>query len=169
MKNLSAIKPNDEDYYLEYRRRKNKLLTFDESDYLPLIKSQNLSESHKIISKIPKLKINSIDYPAVYIHNSYLRDKKTKKKLKYFHKQYLLSIKYLKFLSQENLTEDFIEKISKINETDKKNNENNKNETNKNIKNNNNILNKENNEKIKKIITENISIEDNNKKDEKLK
>ena len=168
MKNLSAIKPSDEDYCLKYRRRKNKFLMFDESDYLPLIKSQNLSESHKIISKIPKLNINSIDYPAVYIHNSYLRDKKSKKKLKYFHKQYLLSIKYLKFLSQENLTEDFIDKISKINDTDKKNDENIKNENNKNIKNNNNLLNKEKNENVKNIITENILIEDN-KKDEKLK
>ena len=169
MKNLNAIKPNDEDYFLNYRRRRNKFDTLDEFDYLPLIKSQNFSESHKIISKIPKIKINKIDYPAVFIHNSYLRDKKSKKKLKYFHKQYLLSIKYLKFLTQENLNEDFIEKISKINDSDKKKNENNKDESNNIKKNNNIIINKDNKSNIQSNITENISIEDNSKKDVKLK
>ena len=48
-------------------------------------------------------------------------------KKKYFHKQYLLSIKYLKFLSQENLTEDFLEKLSLF-ESSKNNSNDNEND-----------------------------------------
>ena len=124
MQNLRAIKPIDEDFFLIYRKRKkgipNPIIDYDNFPQISNIKD---SESNSLIKKIPKLNIDNIKYPVVFTHTSYIIDKKAKLKKKYFHKQYLLSIKYLKFLSQENLTEDFLEKLSIIEST--KNNINN--------------------------------------------
>ena len=112
--NLYAIKPEDDDFFLSYRKRKKKKSIFFDFNFLPQIKHSKLTQSYCLINKIPKIKINKVIYPAVYSHLSCITDKNSKQKIKYLQKKYLLSVKYLKFLSQENLTEDFIEKISKI-------------------------------------------------------
>ncbi len=138
--NLHAIKPEDDDYFLSYRTRKKKKSIFFDFDFLPQIKNSKLTQSYSLIKKIPKIKINKVIYPAVYNHLSCISDKKSRNKKKYLHKEYLLSVKYLKFLSQENLTEDFIEKISKIDkreEIEKAKNNKNKNQ----MKNNSNQIN----------------------------
>ena len=129
--NLHAIKPEDDDYFLSYRTRKKKKSIYFDFDFLPQIKNSKLTQSYSLIKKIPKIKINKVIYPAVYNHLSCISDKKSRNKKKYLHKEYLLSVKYLKFLSQENLTEDFIEKISKIDkreEIEKAKNNKNKNQ-----------------------------------------
>ena len=124
MKNLSAIKPNEDDYFLIYRKRKKGLpISIYEQENFPQINSPKKTESISLLNKIPKLDIDKIKYPAVFTHTSYLIDKKAKYKAKYLHKQYLLSIKYLKFLSQENLTEDFLDKIVKIESSSNNDNE----------------------------------------------
>ena len=86
-------------------------------------KQKLVAITKRLLNKIPKLDIDKIKYPAVFTHTSYLIDKKAKYKAKYLHKQYLLSIKYLKFLSQENLTEDFLDKIVKIESSSNNDNE----------------------------------------------
>ncbi len=124
--NLYAIKPEDDDFFSSYRKRKKKKSIFFDFNFLPQIKNSKLTQSYSLINKIPKIKINKVIYPAVFSHLSCITDKNSKQKIKYLQKKYLLSVKYLKFLSQENLTEDFIEKISKIErketENDKKEN-----------------------------------------------
>ena len=100
MKNLRAIKPIDEDFFLIYRKRKKGIPNPSiDYDNFPQISNTKESESNSLLKKIPKLNIDKIKYPVVFTHTSYIIDKKSKLKKKYFHKQYLLSIKYLKFLS----------------------------------------------------------------------
>ena len=110
MKTLWAIKPfEEENYYTNYRKRKFKKVINEEK--FPSINKDN-----------KHIKNNSIQFPHSYFQKyfgtkSIIIDKNSKKKRKYIHKNFLLSMKYFIFLKEENLTDDFIEQLNTSNDT----------------------------------------------------
>ena len=108
MKNLYAIKPYEEDnFFSDYRKRKNRKKLKTETQFPNINKTQ-----YNDINRT-KLMIKTNFYnSSITKTKSIITDKYLKNKKRYNHKDYLLSIKYLRFLSQENINDDYIDKLN---------------------------------------------------------
>ena len=121
MKNLYAINPNDVDFLIgNYNKKinRNPILIYKEDLFPKINYRQTLKTFKKKQINIPMLMNNTFleknktRFNSNFIESSIIIDKNAKNKKKYNPKDYLLSIKYFKFLKQEDLKEDnYFERI----------------------------------------------------------
>ena len=121
MKNLYAINPNDVDFLIgNYNKKinRNPILIYKEDLFPKINYRQTLKTFKKKQINIPMLMNNTFleknktRFNSNFTESSIKIDKNAKNKKKYNPKDYLLSIKYFKFLKQEDLKEDnYFERI----------------------------------------------------------
>ena len=121
MKNLYAINPNDVDFLIgNYNKKinRNPILIYKEDLFPKINYRQTLRTFKKKQINIPMLMNNTFleknktRFNSNFTESSIIIDKNAKNKKKYNPKDYLLSIKYFKFLKQEDLKEDnYFERI----------------------------------------------------------
>ena len=121
MKNLYAINPNDVDFLIgNYNKKinRNPILIYKEDLFPKINYRQTLKTFKKKQINIPMLMNNTFleknktRFNSNFTESSTKIDKNAKNKKKYNPKDYLLSIKYFKFLKQEDLKEDnYFERI----------------------------------------------------------
>ena len=114
MKNLNAIKPFEEDnFFTSYRKRLHKKIIKD--NIFPNVNVSNIRTKNKSIQIGENFK-TFFRISSLPNNKNIIIDKKVKTKSKYNKKNYLLSIKYLSFLKQEDLNDDYIELLNITNE-----------------------------------------------------
>ncbi len=114
MKNLNAIKPFEEDnFFTSYRKRLHKKIIKD--NIFPNVNVSNIRTKNKSIQIGENFK-TFFRISSLPNNKNIIIDKTVKTKTKYNKKNYLLSIKYLSFLKQEDLTDDYIELLNLTNE-----------------------------------------------------
>ena len=121
MKNLYAINPNDVDFLIgNYNKKinRNPILIYKEDLFPKINYRQTLRTFKKKQFNIPMLMNNTFleknktRFNSNFTESSIIIDKNAKNKKKYNPKDYLLSIKYFKFLKQEDLKQDnYFERI----------------------------------------------------------
>ena len=134
MKNLKAIYPNDVDSLIDsYQRKINRNHNYkfiNKEEIFPKINNKIIKNSFKNRQIEIPMFMNSTT--SLYRNNKtryfyseppIKTDKNAKTKRKYNQKDYLLSIKYLRFLKQEDINEDYFDKIYNS-ENDSDNDEN---------------------------------------------
>ena len=140
---LNSISPKNEDLYISYKKRKknNTIYSLD-FGYLPIIKNKteknfnfinNYSNTKYNNNNIPSLNFNNIFYSPqkdIFKNNKILTERNelnNNKKKKIKKKNFLLSIKYLEFLKEFNLSENELKNFENDFLSINKNNENNNN------------------------------------------
>ena len=139
---LNSISPKNEDLYISYKKRKknNTIYSLD-FGYLPIIKNKteknfnfiNNYSNTKYNNNIPSLNFNDIFYSPqkdIFKNNKILTERNelnNNKKKKIKKKNFLLSIKYLEFLKEFNLSENELKNFENDFLSINKNNENNNN------------------------------------------
>ena len=114
MKNLNAIKPFEEDnFFTSYRKRLHKKIIKD--NIFPNVNVSNIRTKNKSIQIGENFK-TFFRISSLPNNKNIIIEKTVKTKTKYNKKNYLLSIKYLSFLKQEDLTDDYIELLNLTNE-----------------------------------------------------
>ena len=126
MKNLCAINPYDVDslignYNKKINRTRNPILIYKEDIFPKINNRKTLNSFKKKQINIPILMNNTSNnfvennkkrFNSNYTEPSVIIDKNAKNKKKYCPKDYLLSVKYLKFLKQEDLRDNnYFERI----------------------------------------------------------
>ena len=123
MKNLIAIYPNDVDSLIDsYQRKINRNQNYkyiNKEEIFPKINIKYTKNSFKKRQIEIPMFMNSTTLLSgnnktryVYSEPPIKTDKNAKTKRKYNQKDYLLSIKYLRFLKQEDINDDYFDKIN---------------------------------------------------------
>jgi hypothetical protein len=124
MKNLKAIYPNDVDSLIDsYQRKINRNYNYKYINKEEIFPKINIKYSKNSFKKrqieIPMFMNSTTSFSGnnskkrfFYSERPIKTDKNAKTKRKYNQKDYLLSIKYLRFLKQEDINDDYFDKIN---------------------------------------------------------